>query len=441
MTLSCAVLAIRSTQVGDLSSVMPQRGFREDPPPHSRPHFTDHGHRLINHHVSIILSSSPSAVRPFPISPSHSPPPIYISFADWTAKSRFKPRRQAATGRAETITRHPPPSDPTSSPATNDAASPTHPAMSQHHHHPTDTKVAPPPPPLPALLSMSPRPGHIRTATSKQNHNVANPLEAAGAGGATGAATRPLPLRPRTGPRQPQIFPFFSLPRELRDQIYAHALVFKHKLPSQHHVRLRARRVPILSLLLVSRQFRTEYHETAERLSCLIVVDRNTYHGEPLLVPRGLTYIRRLEVFLATCCEEPTHRDLTAPHPLSGRRGCGVVPEMRMHRTWLTDLVGQLRGLEGVKVEVLLDPQQALCEGFLLAEQHRLMGGVRGLGVEIKGFEVCYAEYLGSGEEAWNFLRKRRVVMRWDAERGQLIRISGEGRGHGGGEGGKKGVE
>lgn len=282
---------------------------------------------------------------------------------------------------------------------------------------------------------MSPRPGHIRTATSKPNNHLANSLEAAGAG----AATRLLPLRPRTGTPQPQIFPFFSLPRELRDQIYAHALIFKHKLPSQHHVRLRARRVPLLALLLVSRQFRAEYYETAERLSCLIVVDRNTYHGEPLRVPRGLTYIRRLEVFLATCCEDPTHRDLTAPHPLSGRRGCGVVPEMRMHRTWLADLVRQLRGLEGVKVEILLDPQQALCERFLLAEQHRLVGGVRGSGVEVKGFEVWYAEYLGSGEEAWNFLRKRKVAMRWDVGRGELVRVSREGKGQEGEEGGKKG--
>lgn len=110
-----------------------------------------------------------------------------------------------------------------------------------------------------------------------------------------------------------------------------------------------------------------------------------------------------------------------------------------MHRTWLADLVRQLRGLEGVKVEILLDPQQALCERFLLAEQHRLVGGVRGSGVEVKGFEVWYAEYLGSGEEAWNFLRKRKVAMRWDVGRGELVRVSREGKGQEGEEGGKKG--
>ena len=99
------------------------------------------------------------------------------------------------------------------------------------------------------------------------------------------------------------VFDFFRLPRELRDEIYKHSLEFKRKLAPQHYARMRGRKVAELSPQLVSRQFGREYSDRAERESCLVIVDRDHFHGELFKLPRPMRSTRKLELHVALACK------------------------------------------------------------------------------------------------------------------------------------------
>lgn len=85
---------------------------------------------------------------------------------------------------------------------------------------------------------------------------------------------------------------FFSLPRELRDEIY--------EMAGENHQKVSAEviiyfRTPIPSLRLVSRQFKTEYDQKAPALSCLNITDvASACKIED--VPRLATRSRRLDI-------------------------------------------------------------------------------------------------------------------------------------------------
>ena len=57
-----------------------------------------------------------------------------------------------------------------------------------------------------------------------------------------------------------------------------------------------------LSPQLVSRQFGREYEERAARESCLLIVDRDHFHGEMLTLPRPMRLTRKLELHIALAC-------------------------------------------------------------------------------------------------------------------------------------------
>jgi hypothetical protein len=205
-------------------------------------------------------------------------------------------------------------------------------------------------------------------------------------------------------------FPFFDLPRELRDEVYDSGLIFKQKIPTQTAARLRGRRVANPTLLQVSKQFRQEYLERAERQTCLVVVDRPEYHGESIKLPTSLSYIRKLEVHIAIACDAPDH--------LIDK--CRVVKEMRMHHTWIASLCSQIRNLDSVSIKVVIDPHQYIdtCERHLLELQHKLTSVE-----ELKLLEVWHCDYAGRVESAgWNFSKPRKLAMKWEERDGMLHR-------------------
>jgi hypothetical protein len=229
---------------------------------------------------------------------------------------------------------------------------------------------------------------------------------------------RKKPPGPEQTPKRPQqqVFRFFDLPRELRDDIYDQSLVFKTKYASQHGVRLRARRSTILSLLLVNHQFQAEYLERAAQHTCLVVTDRGTFHGEDVKLPKPLSYARQLEVFLATCCESPSlHGDKRHP--------CSVIRELRMHRKWIVHLCAQMKFLQSLKIEVMLDPHGNVsgCEEAFLKHQHRLTNFDASI-APLKGLEVYHSSHYVS-EGVWSFNRPRKLVLEWDAASGDVKRV------------------
>ncbi|KAI7337466.1 hypothetical protein KC315_g2299 [Hortaea werneckii] len=212
---------------------------------------------------------------------------------------------------------------------------------------------------------------------------------------------------------QTSTFNFFNLPRELRDSIYDESLIFKRKFEDQSGVRLRGRRLVQIHLLLINRQFRDEYLERAEKKTCLVIVDRDRYHGEPLKLPAIMKYTRKLELHLALACDVPDH--------IVSR--CKVTQEVRMHRKWIGNLCDQMQHLESVKINVLIDAHEHVteCEKSILEEEYRFTNLENLTSLEI--FHCDY--YVGHKGTtcAWNFSRARKVVMRWSAERGELERV------------------
>ncbi|KAK5124222.1 hypothetical protein LTR85_001925 [Meristemomyces frigidus] len=229
------------------------------------------------------------------------------------------------------------------------------------------------------------------------------------------------------------VFDFFSLPRELRDQIYEEALQYKKKFQSQHGARIRGRRIAEVSLQLVSKQFRQEYLERAERETCLVIVDRDHYHGEILRLPTPIKYAKKLELHLALACDQPDH--------IVGR--CRVLPEIRMHRKWIVDLCEQMKHLESVAINVMIDPHAMVkdCEQSLLNEQYRFSNLDTLASVDVyhcayyvgAGNAVVNATAAGSAHAAtttgkspsssWNFTRQRKLIMNFSPETGNLQRL------------------
>ncbi|KAK1080903.1 hypothetical protein LTR33_005136, partial [Friedmanniomyces endolithicus] len=212
------------------------------------------------------------------------------------------------------------------------------------------------------------------------------------------------------GTAPPQtIFNFFGLSRELRDMVYDFSLTFKRKIRSQHGARLRGRMVTEASLLLVGKQFSREYFERAQYHTCFIIVDRPEFHGDFFKIPRALSYVRNVELFLAIACDSPDHFT----------DQCRVVKEVRMHRKWIADLCQKMRRLESISIKLITDPHQHIeaCEAKLLELQHKLTNFE-----ELKKLAVYHCDYAGK-ETGWSFASKRTLVMEWSAKDGELHRV------------------
>ncbi|TKA22895.1 hypothetical protein B0A50_07834 [Salinomyces thailandicus] len=218
------------------------------------------------------------------------------------------------------------------------------------------------------------------------------------------------------------VFPFFGLPRELRDSIYDDCLIFKRKFGPQYGIRLRGRRVVQPHLLLLNSQFRDEYLEQAQKKTCLVIVDRDHYHGEPLKLPSVMKYAHKLELHLALACD-------AADHVMSGSSKCKVKQELRMHRKWIGDICLQMKELDSIKVSVMLDFHEYIsdCETHLLAEQYRLTNLEALTSLEI--FHCDY--YVGpktDSASAWNFSKPKSLIMMWSAQKGILECVEHEER-------------
>ena len=205
-------------------------------------------------------------------------------------------------------------------------------------------------------------------------------------------------------------FDFFRLPRELRDQIYFDSLFYKRKYPDQSSARVRGRRVVNPDLLLISKQFKSEYVERAEQHTALIIVDRPEYHGDNITLPNEITYARQLEVHIAIACDAPDH---------FGNQ-CRVTKEVRMHHRWLSNLCTKMRHLQSVRVDMVIDPHQYIndCEAKLMEMQYKLSNVL-----ELSSLRLFYCDYAGR-DFGWNFSKSRKLAWEWNAEDRSLHRVA-----------------
>ena len=222
----------------------------------------------------------------------------------------------------------------------------------------------------------------------------------------TSAANALYPQPAAIKQQKSSAFNFFALARELRDAIYEASLVYKKKLRNQNGARVRGRNVIDESLLTISKQFRREYMELAARRSCLVITDRPEFHGYLIKLPPALTYVRKLELYLAIACDAPDH---------FGEQ-CRVLKECRMHRKWIADLCKNMRHLDSLRVDLVVDPHQYIstCQNSLVDLLWKFTGVE-----ELTQLNVWHCDYAGK-DFGWNFAKKRSLALRWEARDGVL---------------------
>ncbi|KAK3720841.1 hypothetical protein LTR37_003504 [Vermiconidia calcicola] len=168
-------------------------------------------------------------------------------------------------------------------------------------------------------------------------------------------------------------FRIFDLPRELRDNIYDHALVqtTKLKLESKktpridevferetlpnpvvamggvttpaslialHRPALHATIMfrPSMNIMLVSRQIKKEYEERAKRVTTLVLRDHHEYDFQPIELPSAAKKVQAVELRLIMFC----HMCPYAIH--TNDQNCHAAGELAQHQKWITALLPQV---------------------------------------------------------------------------------------------------
>lgn len=154
----------------------------------------------------------------------------------------------------------------------------------------------------------------------------------------------------------PTTFNFFGLPRELRDVIYEYGCMTSHhqallrgaKDQKRMHIRVVLRK-PLLNLLLINRQFATEYQERRHKLRKTTVIDDEAFMGSELLVPAKARDTVRLELRLVLFC---SNRD----QPLYS---CRVTEDLEMHLRWIPSFTAQMTSLEDLHIKLYIFPHES----------------------------------------------------------------------------------
>ena len=205
-------------------------------------------------------------------------------------------------------------------------------------------------------------------------------------------------------------FAFFSLPPELRDQIYELLLEPEHPLPSQYGLRFQVKNAINAELLLISHQFKDEYLESAEAKAVIVLEDECEYQGELLQFPSPLRYLRKLEVHLAITCDSHYY----------AAQDWGVVEEFRMHRNWVMEFMAHTQPLLSLSINLYLAPDAHVesCEQSVL-EHHSKLTSLDDL-TDLRVYQCKYEEP-GKG---WDFNVHKVLVMEYSQETEALRRVS-----------------
>jgi hypothetical protein len=135
-------------------------------------------------------------------------------------------------------------------------------------------------------------------------------------------------LSPTAAPRDRSILRFSALSRELRDMIYSFALHDEHMLKLRRtEVVVQPRNIAAPALLVLCRQFQSEYQDVANEHSILEIFNsrgRSLSHSQTLLLPTPATHVSSLIVHVSSG---------------GGRSG---IKNMPFHLVWVNDMLSKL---------------------------------------------------------------------------------------------------
>lgn len=204
------------------------------------------------------------------------------------------------------------------------------------------------------------------------------------------------------------MFDFFGLPRELRDEIYKHALESKVHIKSPSSVRISVANGPSTSLQLTSRQFRSEYLDAARTDGLLILQDVCT-RLPTIALSEPLRSLPRVEFRLWLVCGRK-HED--------ARYGCRALEELDLHARWVRTALSQMRTPEAIFLVTLCNcPGIETCKVYVVENQTTL--------TRLPGFRDLIL-YQGDFDFANTGAAEPKVVMMYSAETQQLEPIEGK---------------
>ncbi|KAM3420309.1 hypothetical protein BST61_g3593 [Cercospora zeina] len=162
------------------------------------------------------------------------------------------------------------------------------------------------------------------------------------------------------------IFPFFDLPRELRDTIYELAVEDRNcGEGTSDQPKMTAVNVPLPHLLQISRQFSTEYRERAEVNSTLYLYDHIALQPN---TPK-----------LSTCVPIPARNIRTLHIRLASFAGEELSEEFELHEQWVKLAVHTVLGLQVLDLRI----DVTTTEDAQRSPQQRLQG------VQSVGHIIC----------------------------------------------------
>ena len=102
---------------------------------------------------------------------------------------------------------------------------------------------------------------------------------------------------------------------------------------------------------------------------------------------------------------------------------CRAIPELRMHRKWITDLSEQMKHLDSVEINVYMDPHTMVkaCELNVMKEQYRLTSLTALTSVRV--FQSGYFVGDKSPGCPWNFSKPRKLVIEYSPTMGTLREV------------------
>ncbi len=156
-------------------------------------------------------------------------------------------------------------------------------------------------------------------------------------------------------------FEFFQLSRELRDMIHGFTLLMEEfGYGRSGELLVSARQTVDPRLLLICRQFRDEYRETAQKKTAIIIKDGNLEACHCPMLPLFLDFVTRFDLNIS----------ILHLAPANASRSKFKADDIMMHRGWMRQLFQQRHppvSSYSLTVQIHETPYMAVSEAMLKA--------------------------------------------------------------------------
>ncbi|KAK4897810.1 hypothetical protein LTR27_004582 [Elasticomyces elasticus] len=216
------------------------------------------------------------------------------------------------------------------------------------------------------------------------------------------------------------IFPFFKLPRELRDEIYLRALTTTAPVKVTRKwspgLRAKAERLPASNLLRLSHRFSDEYREAARETSRLIVNDSILDMNQqiPIDISKAVSELANLQVNLAFTPHRACASCGEADSP------CVMHREVDMHLRWLRSLLEKLPQLHAFSINAHISGPNAAQSKSVICLHLAEVTGLPGLDT------ITVYRNVGKGSADGCYFESvdKQAVLTWDQTDGKFTETS-----------------